>query len=293
MTMTNLSGILPALVTPLHSDETLNAAALERLLERVYSAGAHGVYLCGNTGEGALLRAEVRRQVAEVGVRNSPRGKQVVVHAGASSLAEARALVQHAAKLGVTAVSSLPPAGASYAEMLTYYRALAASSDLPFLAYYFPDAGSGPLSGDQLAGICALPGVTGLKFTDYNLYVLSLLVREGSTIFNGRDEVLAAGLLFGAHGGIGSIYNLVPGWFVELYKHARAGRWAEARAIQDQVNDLIRVLLRFPFLPALKRILSWDDIECGPVVGQRSGLTPDQEAELRRALEPLEILAPA
>src|ERR1700730_5587723 len=139
--MTNLNGILPALVTPLHSDETLNAAALERLLERVYSAGAHGVYLCGNTGEGTSLPPKVRRQVAEVGVRNSPRGKQVVVHAGASSLAEARGLIEHAAKLRVAAVSSLPPAGASYAETIAYYRALAASSDLPFFAYYFPDAG--------------------------------------------------------------------------------------------------------------------------------------------------------
>jgi Dihydrodipicolinate synthase/N-acetylneuraminate lyase len=210
MIMTKLYGILPALVTPLHSDETLNAAALERLLERVYSAGAHGVYLCGNTGEGTSLPAEVRRQVAEVGVRNSPRGKQVVVHAGASSLAEARSLVQHAAKLGVAAVSSLPPAGASYPEMRTYYDALAASSDVPFLAYYFPGAGSQSLSGDQLAEICALPGVTGLKFTDYNLYVLSLLVRDGAILLNGRDEVLAAGLLFGAHGGIGSIYNWFP-----------------------------------------------------------------------------------
>jgi len=177
--------------------------------------------------------------------------------------------------------------------MLDFYRALAASADLPFFAYYFPAAGSESLSYDQLAEICALPGVTGLKFTDYNLYVLSLLARDGNIIFNGRDEVLAAGLLLGAHGGIGSVYNLVPGWFVELYAHARASRWAEARAIQDRINDLIRILLRFPFLPALKRILGWDDIECGPVVRLRSGLTPDQEAELRSALEPLEILAPA
>lgn len=291
--MTNLSGIIPALVTPLYDDETLNAAAFEQLLERVYSAGVDGIYLCGNTGEGLALSPEVRRQVAEVGMRNSPRGKHVIVHAGASSLAESRALVRHAAKIGATAVSSLPPAGASHAAMLDFYRALAASADLPFFAYYFPANADESLSYDQLADICALPGVTGLKFTDYNLYVLSLLSRDGNIMFNGRDEVLAAGLLMGAHGGIGSIYNLVPAWFVGLYAHARAGRWAEARALQHRINDLIQVLLRFPFLPSLKRILTWDEIECGPVAGRRSSLTADQEAELRRALEPMEILAPA
>jgi len=32
---------------------------------------------------------------------------------------------------------------------------------------------------------------------------------------------------------------------------------------QDRVNDLIRILLRFPFLRR-SNALSWDDIECGP-----------------------------
>jgi len=36
-----LGGILPALVTPLHPDETLNSGALEKLLERVRNVGAY------------------------------------------------------------------------------------------------------------------------------------------------------------------------------------------------------------------------------------------------------------
>ena len=282
---TNLGGILPALVTPLTPGQTLHVTALEQLLERVYSAGADGVYVCGSTGEGLVLPADMRRNIVEIAVRNSPRGKQVIVHAGAWSFAEAQSLARHAARAGAAAISSLPPAGASYPEILAHYRDLAASTDLPFLAYYFPAAGSGPLSYDQLAGICAIPGVAGLKFTDFDLYILSLLVREGNVVFNGRDEVLSAGLLMGAHGGIGSIYNLIPGWFVELYGHARARRWVEARQVQDRINDLIRVLLSFPFLPALKRALSWEGIECGDALRPRIGLTAEQESRLRTALE--------
>ncbi len=284
---TTLSGILPALVTPLNADQSLNQAGLEKLCERVYTAGVDGLYVCGSTGEGMLLPADTRRKIVEIAIRNSPRGKQVVVHVGAWSFAEALALARHAEQAGAAAISSLPPAGASFAELLEHYRALAAGTALPLLAYYFPAAGSGSLTYEQLLQICAIPGVAGLKFTDYDLFALSLLARGGNIVFNGRDEVLSAGLLMGAHGGIGSIYNLVPEWFVELYRHARACRWTQAREIQDRINDLIAVLLRYPFMPALKCALTWQGIPCGPALRPRIPLTAAQEAHLRVDLQPV------
>lgn len=289
----HLGGILPALITPLHPDETLHVRALERLLERVYTAGVDGVYLCGSTGEGLLLPSSMRCAIVEIAVRNTPSGKTVIVHGGAWNLSESIALAKHAEVAGAAAVSALPPAGASFAEIVEQYRALAAATSLPFLAYYFPAAMGGSLSLGQLEQICEAPGVAGLKFTDYDLYTLSQLVRAGKVVFNGRDEVLAAGLLMGASGGIGSIYNLVPGWFVELNGHAQAGRWAEARVIQDRINDLIRVLLDFPFMPALKKVMSWEGIECGAALRPRLPLTVDQEASLRAAIEPVLGLAAA
>jgi dihydrodipicolinate synthase/N-acetylneuraminate lyase len=52
--MSSFHGILPAVVTPFDDDERLNASAFERLLERLYAQGIHGVYACGSTGEGLL-----------------------------------------------------------------------------------------------------------------------------------------------------------------------------------------------------------------------------------------------
>jgi N-acetylneuraminate lyase len=101
--------------------------------------------------------------------------------------------------------------------------------------------------------------------------------------------VLAAGLLMGAHGGIGSFYNLVPELFVELYEHARAGRWMEARAAQDRINGLIRAVLRFPMLAAIKRLLTWSGIECGSPVPPRRPLGADEAGALRAALADAEF----
>lgn len=281
-------GIFPALVTPLKANGSVDHGALEQLLARVYSAGVDGVYMCGSTGEGMLLDEANRCAIAETAVKNSPRGKRVIVHVGSASLDVSTRLARHAEQILAGGVSCIRPSGVSHAEMLNWYRTLASCTGLPFLAYYFPAITGEPLNADQLTEICEMPGVSGIKFTDYDLYTLSLLSRAGYRIFNGRDEVIAAGFLMGACGGIGSIYNLVPAMFVELHQLSRAGNWDAARNLQDRINDLIRALLRFPFLPALKQVLTWEGIVCGNAVGG-AGLSLEQQAGLRESLAALKI----
>ena len=95
----------------------------------------------------------------------------------------------------------------------------------------------------------------------------------------------------GAAGGIGSIYNIVPQWFVKVAELARVGNWKEARRVQDRINDLIRVLLRYPLVPAIKRVLSWSGVECGEAVKPRRSLSDAEERELRSRLDRMELAA--
>ena len=278
--------MMPAIVTPLDERGELITGSFERLLERVYEAGSTGVYVCGQTGEGPQLPAAVREKAAEVAVANSPKGRAVIVHAGAGSTAEAVRLVRHASKAGAHGVSSLPPGAAySYPEVRAYYEALAAETTVPLLVYYFPAVSQAIQSVEHVFDLCSIPNIVGLKFTDTDLYRLSLIQRAGHTIFNGRDEVAAAGILMGAHGGIGSFYNLVPELFVKIYDDAQAGNWASARATQDRVNDLIRVVLSFPAMAAIKKLLTWSGIESGVPVLPRRAMTAGEEAGLRKAVE--------
>jgi N-acetylneuraminate lyase len=284
-TTSQFHGILPAVVTPLDAGERFASASFESLLERVYAAGVDGIYVCGQTGEGLQQPVEQRKRVAEVAVRCSPAGKQVIVHVGAHRTADAVDLARHAAAAGACAVSSLPPAGSySFVEIVNYYRTLAAASDLPLLVYFFPDVCPSISRVDQILELCAIPNVVGLKFTDFDLYRLSLIKQSGAVIFNGRDEVLAAGLLMGADGGIGTFYNLIPELFLKVYACARAGRWEECRPVQKRINELIEIGLRFPTLAAVKTMLTWSGIACGPCVAPRRNLTPAEEEGLRKAL---------
>lgn len=283
--MTALAGILPALITPLDEHGHVSRGALDQLLPRLLDAGVQGTYVCGTTGEGLLMSVAMRREVVDAAVAHSA-GRSVVVHVGASAFDDVKALARHAARAGATAISSLPPSGPGFgfAEARRYYAALAACSDLPLIVYYFPEVYPAIRTRDQIDELCAIPNVVGVKFTDFDLSVLAGVAVPGRVVYNGRDEVLAAGLLMGAHGGIGSFYNLVPDRFLAIRAHAEAGRWAEARAEQDAVNRLITTMLRFPLFPAIKQVLTWSGIPCGGALVPRAGLTPAQQQELRTAL---------
>lgn len=283
--MSEIQGILPALVTPVEASGALNVRALEKLVERLYACGSDGLYVCGNTGEGLLLDAATREAVTEVVVKNSPKGAQVMVHVGATVVADAMRLARHAERVGAGAISSLPPAGGfPFGEIEAYYRELAGAVGIPTLVYYFPEVAPSIRTLEQILGLCAIPGVVGLKFTDFDLYRLGEVRREGHVVMNGRDEVLAAGLLMGANGGIGTFYNLIPGTFAGIQRAARRGDWVEARRLQDDVNRLIRLTLRYPMLAAVKWMLEWSGIAAGVCVRPRGALTEGQREALRAEL---------
>jgi len=279
-------GVLPALVTPLDANGEFEPEVFARLLAHVYDAEAHGVYVCGQTGEGLLLPVAMRQRVAEAAVSGSPRGKLVIIHVGAGRLPDAIQLARHAERLGASAVSSLPPAGDyNFAELRRYYQELAGATGLPLLVYYFPDLCQAITTLDQILELCEIPQVVGLKFTDFDLYRLQQIDRSGKVIFNGRDEVFAAGLLMGASGGIGSFYNLIPELFVRVYEHARAGQWEQSRRVQAHINELIRIALRFPVMGALKTMLKWRGLDCGRCLAPGENLTESGELQLRGLLQ--------
>lgn len=284
--MTTIRGILPALATPIDATGAVQTAPLEALVTRLYRAGINGLYVAGQTGEGWQLDLPQRKLLAEVAIRNSPPGAQVIIHVGAMRVSESINLACHAAKSGATAVSSLPPPGTSDgAELLDWYGRLAEASPLPLYVYYFPSLSPAVKSCADLLDLCALPNVAGLKYTADNLDWMSETVRAGANVLFGRDEVLASALLLGAHGGIGTFYNLAPEWFVELYAHTQNGRWPEAARIGERLRRLIRICAKYPLLSAAKVFLRWQGFDCGPVLSPRLNLTSDQEQLLRADLE--------
>ena len=289
--------ILPALVTPLTPGGDLDVASAERLIDHLYNRGVGGLYVTGSTGEGIYLDFAIRRRLVELAVGMSAGRGQVIVHVGAIQTSAALELAAHAAKVGADAVSSIPPfaGGFSWAEVHDYYGQLAAASLLPVVAYYIPGLTGQTFSVDQLASLLEIPNIVGFKSTDTNLYAMQRLLarfHDDQIMYNGPDELLALGLSFGAHGGIGTTYNFMPELILDVARLVNAGKLAEAVAVQKKVNEIIEALLRFHGLAASKQILYWQGLIANPAcVAPRALLTADAQADLRRRLEKTAIAA--
>jgi dihydrodipicolinate synthase/N-acetylneuraminate lyase len=211
----------------------------------------------------------------------------VIIHVGAASTPEAIELARHAEEAGAHAISSLPPAVTyDYPEIHAYYEELAQSTSLPLLLYHHPDV-CPILTPGRALDLCSIPNVAGFKFTDFNLYLLSLLRHKGLVVFNGRDEVLAAGLLMGATGGIGTFYNLFPGLFVKIFDLASESRWAEAAALQKALSPVLREIFRFPLVPAVRAALTYIGLDCGECIGPRRKLAEEEVAAVHATLSNL------
>jgi N-acetylneuraminate lyase len=157
------------------------------------------------------------------------------------------------------------------------------------VAYYIPGLSGQKFSLEMLLSLAELKGLCGFKFTDTNFYLMQRLVarlRTGQIVYNGPDEMLALGLQMGAHGGIGTTYNVMPEQFLAIAAHCAAGRSSEAIAVQKQVNDVIEVLLSYQALVATKLVLHWQGLIASPACAPpRAPMTDAQQAELRRRLE--------
>src|SRR2546427_12430877 len=95
-----LSGVLPALVSPLHKDGTADEAGIKRLVEHVIAGGGDGLLPPGSTGEGASLGGRARAQILRCVVEAAAGRVPVVCGVGPPPLDAARAEVAPASRLG-------------------------------------------------------------------------------------------------------------------------------------------------------------------------------------------------
>lgn len=233
-------GIIPAVVSPHDGQDNFSVEAFARQIAFLYEQGVHGVYTCGGTGEGYCMRLEERKNALEVAAELSKSRGVLIDHVGAQCTRDAAELAEHAARWRADAIASLPPPRRTQKELLAYYSALSQASGLPVFVYYMPAITGKSMGYDELLELLDVDGVVGMKFTDSNLFLMRRLLdaRPGIVIFSGFDEMLLPAMQYGATGGIGTWYNVVPRAFLAIFEAASRGDYKTAWEWQRRVIKL-------------------------------------------------------
>jgi 4-hydroxy-tetrahydrodipicolinate synthase len=246
--MTRFTGIIPPICTPLDASGAVDAASLERLIERQLAAGVHGLFALGSTGEAIYLNDDDRERVLDVVV--GVVAGAVPVFAGALAGTPARVIeqVRWIERYAVEALVVTAPfyASVSDRETITHFEAIAGASALPVIAYDIPGNVGHKLSSQVCIELLSRAIVVGLKdssgiMDDFVSVLAGVGAERSSSILTGSDVRALESLDAGADGIVPGIGNLCPEHFVELYSAYQAGDRVAAERAQDSILAMTKV----------------------------------------------------
>lgn len=249
MSNLRLSGIIPPVVTPFTPDGQIDRASLVRLVNHFVDADVDGLFALGSTGEVAYLSDAQRREVVEV-VCEANAGRLPVV-VGCIDLTWARVVDQAKtlASDGVAAVVATAPLYArnSMAEINDHFRAIAAGSPVPLIAYDVPVRVGVKLLPEQLVqlgaegAIIAVKDSSGDDVSFRRLVVQNRAAGSPLQVLTGHEVVCDGMVLAGADGIVPGLANVDAAGYVRLWQAATAGDWAAAAGEQERLNVLMEV----------------------------------------------------
>ncbi|MSP89058.1 MAG: dihydrodipicolinate synthase family protein [Alphaproteobacteria bacterium] len=239
---TDWRGVFVVSVTPFTADGAIDETAFRTLMDRFVADGVQGIIVAGSTGEWYTMTDGERMRLFELA--RAQVGGRVKLIAGTSAIAtrDAVALTRGAQKLGYDGAMVLAPPYAlpSERELFGHFEAIA-DVGLPLMAYNNPGRTQITISPAFAEKLAKLPTVVALKDSSKDLYALAdTLHRIGDevAVFCGLEPYAMAMIGRGAVGTVSMAANILGPQAVEFCDHLLAGRFAQARPIEDAIDRL-------------------------------------------------------
>lgn len=249
-------GVVVPLVSPCFEDDSLDLDGLKSNLERLLKTDIRGFYINGGTGDAANLTREERLEIAEYVVpKVKAAGKLAIVHVGQTDQRTAVELARQAVELGADAVASIPPKK-GWLQIVEYYQALA-ETGAPVIVYYIPGVTGMTAGMNELRMILNIPGVIGIKMSDFNIFLAASVKNEypDKFVYSGFDEMVVPGLLYNADGCIGTWINLLPGMYQKIYSFVRAGKVDALKELMDEYIAFLSIGWNYGIIDTFEELM--------------------------------------
>jgi 4-hydroxy-tetrahydrodipicolinate synthase len=240
-------GSIPALVTPMGEDGSIDFGAWEKLLDFHLAAGTDGVVVGGTTGESPVLeRGEIeeliRRAKSQIGGRIP-----VIAGSGTNSTAGSVALSRAAEAAGADALLVVTPYYNKPTQegLFQHFSAVADAVHIPLILYNVPGRTACDMLADTVARLSQHPRIAGVKEATGDIARGVAILRQsrpGFLLLSGDDPTAAELIRIGARGVISVTANVAARAMHELCAAGLAGRHGEAMAINERLIPLHKAL---------------------------------------------------
>ena len=292
-TATALHGSIPPLITPFKNG-AVDFESYATLLDYHVAEGSHGVLINGTTAEPSTLTIAERNQLVTLAVDKIAGRIPVVAATGSQSLAESRALTEHAVNAGADALLIVTPYYIKPPQrgLIEYYLRVTADLETPWMVYHIPGRTAVNVTLDTLTTLKERSAnFVGMKHAVNDLgFVSACLDRLGSEfkIFVGLEELSFPMMAIGAVGLMNAVGNLRPGILGKLCDAVTAGDMATGRQLHEQLLEINQAVFfdtnPIPIKYMMKRIGLLDENEHRlPMVPATADLERRLDGVLERA----------
>ena len=243
----SLQGAMTALITPFKNGK-LDEEQYAKLVQRQINNKIDVVVPVGTTGESATLDHEEHRRCIEIAVDVCSKSDvKVLAGAGSNATHEAIGLAKFAQAHGAHGILSVTPYYNKPTQegLYQHYKAIAASVEIPVLLYNVPGRTGCDLLPetifrlyDECSNIFGVKEATG----SIDRCVDLLAHRPKLSVFSGEDAINYPILSNGGTGVISVTSNILPDQIAELTHLALGGDYHGAKAINDSLYEINKVL---------------------------------------------------
>ncbi|MCU4164448.1 dihydrodipicolinate synthase family protein [Carboxylicivirga caseinilyticus] len=273
--MEKIKGLVAAPFTPMTTDGAINLNIIPSYYQFLKQNGVAGAFINGSTGEGVSQTMQERKQVTEAWaneIKQDASPMKLINLVGGTSYQECIELAKHSQSVGVDAIAILAPfyfKPPSVKELAEFVKMIGqAVPELPVYFYHIPVlTGVGFAMIDLMKELHGqMPNFAGIKYTheDFMDYLSCLHFADGQyDMLWGRDENMLSALVLGAEGSVGSTFNYAAPLYHQLMAAYEKGEIKEARLLQQQSIDMIRLLGKYGGIGTGKAFMRYVGIECG------------------------------
>lgn len=283
-------GVMPALMTEMHRDGSLNLEGTAEHVESSLAAGCSGVIMLGTLGENCSLTAAEKERVARTGVEAANARVPVICGIAEYTSSFAIETARMAKKAGCDALMVLP--GMVYQqdsrEAMTHFGQIAAAIDLPIMIYNNPVGYKVDLSPEDFLGLAKFDNIVAVKESSHDSRRMTDMINvcgERFQLLCGVDDLALENVLFGAVGWVSGITNAFPQETVRLFKLGKAGRLNEAVALYRWLMPLLHLDTEIKLVQYIKLVNQMVGVGAEWVRHPRLPLEGEERAMVERIVE--------
>ena len=239
-----ITGSIPALITPMLEDGSVDYASLRKLIDWHIAEGTDCIGVVGTTGESPTVNVEEHREIIRVSVEQAKGRVPIMAGCGANSTAEAIELAKFAKNVGADCQLQVVPYYNKPTQegMYQHFKAIAeAVPDLPIILYNVPGRSVADMQHDTVLRLAQVPGIVGIKEATGNIERAQWLIRDlpkEFAVYSGDDPTAVALMLCGGKGNVSVSANVAPRLMHELCVAAMAGNVQKAMEIQFKLMPM-------------------------------------------------------